>query len=198
MASKSSATTDGSYNRAYQRVEIVNLVAYSCCIQPENESYGYGVGRVINLSKGGMLIETPEQISLAEHVHSTCFNKRGGYTRADGQLVYSRVHAETGRYVAGIAFSDSGEAVDRFISGLVGGHSLLKRDNVLPVLLDRILSRRNSPRDEYWGLRILRKFFEHQARGVLTQKQMDAEGGDRTEPASDGTRIYTDPLYRGR
>jgi len=155
-----STSSDGI--RKYKRVEITNLVAYSCYVQERADSFGHGVGGVINLSKRGILIETCSQINLAEYIEVTCMDKQGDFVRAGGRLVYSKINKKTGRYITGICFSESCESLDRFLSGVVGSYSLLKRDQSLSALMTQILNKCIHPRDERWGLKILRRFFEIQ------------------------------------
>jgi CRP-like cAMP-binding protein len=74
--------------RKHQRIDAVNLFNY-VCLDQNNRQVGQGMGRTLNLSESGVLIETPRAID-PQHVLSIHIGLENARVNFKGQVIHSR------------------------------------------------------------------------------------------------------------
>ncbi|MBW1743531.1 MAG: PilZ domain-containing protein [Deltaproteobacteria bacterium] len=89
------------------RVRSLNLISYVCIDENQNV-VRQGMGRTLDVSEDGILIETHTPIAL-QHTISLTIGLEDDVTEIDGRAVYSRP-GEPGKYESGIAFYGKNEA----------------------------------------------------------------------------------------
>ncbi|MGD9228723.1 MAG: zinc-ribbon domain-containing protein [Desulfobacterales bacterium] len=129
--------------RKYQRVKTQNLISYFSFDQT-GKLISHGLGIALDISKGGILLETTEPIKPGLII-LTATDRKNNFFEVKGQLAYSKkISAET--YFSGIKFSGVNERVTEFITNLIKeynyqGHNLFIRwrnQEPLPILHESI------------------------------------------------------------
>ena len=92
--------------RRYDRVESLNLLSYSC-INSKNEVVSQGMGRTLNVSEGGILLETHAPLEQ-DCIVSLAIGFRDVVTEVKGKIVYSK-KGDNGRMQTGIEFIEPDE-----------------------------------------------------------------------------------------
>jgi len=93
--------------RKHPRFRSLNLLAY-VCIDENQDVVRQGMGRTLDVSEGGILLETHAPIAL-QHTISLTIGLEDDVTEIDGRAVYCRPGAP-GKYESGIAFYGNNEA----------------------------------------------------------------------------------------
>ena len=93
--------------RKHLRLRSLNLLSYVCIDENQNV-VRQGMGRTLDVSEGGILLETHTPIAL-QHTISLTIGLEDDVTEIDGRAVYSRP-GEPGKYESGIAFYGKNEA----------------------------------------------------------------------------------------
>jgi hypothetical protein len=93
--------------RKYPRFKSLNLLSY-VCIDENRDVVRQGMGRTLDVSEGGILLETHAPIPL-QHTISLTIGLQEEVTEIDGRAVYSRPGGP-GKYESGIAFYGKNEA----------------------------------------------------------------------------------------
>lgn len=97
--------------RKHTRFSSTNLLSYTC-INAENTVVRQGMGKTLDVSEGGILLETHVPIGTGTKVHLD-IGFRDEVAEIVGDVAYSR-KGENGRFEAGIRFgtySDEGHRV---------------------------------------------------------------------------------------
>lgn len=92
--------------RVHRRVNSLNLLAY-VCLDPDNEVVKQGMGRTLNVSQSGILLETHQPLDPFYQVMLT-IGLEEDLIDIRGKIVYSRNGAE-GKFETGIHFIDVAE-----------------------------------------------------------------------------------------
>ena len=108
--------------RKHPRVEINNLVSY-ICIDDRGNKTKKGRGKAINISRGGILIETHDSfewqdiLKLSIDIENELISIKGKaiYCNADG----------FGKFRTGIQFLETNEKIVSFVINLLNAHSKL-------------------------------------------------------------------------
>ena len=93
--------------RKHPRFRSLSLLAY-VCIDENQDVVRQGMGRTLDVSEGGILLETHAPIAL-QHTISLTIGLEDDVTEIDGRAVYSRPGAP-GKYQSGITFYENNEA----------------------------------------------------------------------------------------
>lgn len=92
--------------RHHQRIDSLNLIAYTC-LDETGEVAMQGMGRTLNVSEGGILLETYAEIDSRSDILLN-IGLEDDLVEIKGTVVSSRP-AKEGAYEAGIQFHDIGD-----------------------------------------------------------------------------------------
>jgi hypothetical protein len=110
--------------RKHARINTVNLVSY-ICLDADGNELKKGMGKTLNISQGGVLLETHIPIK-SEFILLMAIDLEDNLIEIKGQIAYSRP-AQSGMYQTGIRFlgpdSDQKKIISVFIK------SYFKRKN---------------------------------------------------------------------
>jgi hypothetical protein len=84
-----------------------------------------GLSKAIGISKGGMLLETPEPIETGL-LCLMATDMKNNLIEIEGNLVYCK-KTSTGRYHSGVSFIGKEEEITAFVAKLIEEYSLRKR-----------------------------------------------------------------------
>lgn len=93
--------------RKHHRFRSLHLLSY-ICIDENQDVVRQGMGRTLDVSEGGILLETHAPIAL-QHTISLTIGLEDDVTEIHGRAVYSRP-GRSGKYESGIAFYGKNEA----------------------------------------------------------------------------------------
>lgn len=93
--------------RKHLRIRSLNLLSYVCIDENQNV-IRQGMGRTLDVSEGGILLETHAPID-SQHTISLTIGLQDDVTEIKGKVVYSR-EVQSGRYESGIEFHAKNEA----------------------------------------------------------------------------------------
>ena len=103
-------------NRKYKRIDSTNLLNY-VCLDEEGEAFAQGMGRTLNVSESGILLETHAPLD-PKTVVSLTIGMEEELVDLKGTTVYSKRNQE-GSYETGIEFLEIQtaelEALQKFI-----------------------------------------------------------------------------------
>jgi hypothetical protein len=109
--------------RSFPRIEIESLVSY-LAVDSDKSILGQGVGKVVNLSQGGVMLHTTEPIE-APFVLLSIAGPEDRETSILGQVAHCRNNG-SGECHVGIKFIGTAEKRLGVITSLVKSHSRLK------------------------------------------------------------------------
>ena len=113
----------GMDRRKHQRIKTQNLISH-ISFDKTGKRKSEGIGKALDISMGGMLLETPYPIKpgllslMAVDLKENLFETKG-------RLIYSR-KTSSGMYLSGIAFFGNGEHAVNFVIKLVKEHKYRK------------------------------------------------------------------------
>ena len=102
--------------RKYQRVKTQNLISYFS-LDETGKLISRGLGIAMDISKGGILLQTTDAIEL-KLIALAAINRKKNLFEVRGELAYSR-KTTIGTFFSGIKFVDSNERVTKFIANLI-------------------------------------------------------------------------------
>ncbi len=102
--------------RKYQRVETQNLISYFS-FDETGKLISHGLGIAMDISKGGILLETTNYIKSGLIVLAATDRERN-LIEVKGKLAYCK-KTSTGMYFSGIEFIGVNERVTKFIAKLI-------------------------------------------------------------------------------
>ena len=97
----------GIERRKHQRFESLNLLSY-VCLDENNRALDQGMGRTLNVSKGGILLETYNPID-SEHTMVLTIGLKDNMVDIKGKIVHAGTD-EDGKFKSGIQFIEMDEA----------------------------------------------------------------------------------------
>ncbi|MBN1103102.1 MAG: PilZ domain-containing protein [Deltaproteobacteria bacterium] len=98
--------------RKYPRIGTHNLVSY-LCLDDEGQAVGEGMGRTLNVSEGGILLET--HIALAPHrTVSLTIALEDEIMELRGKVAFSK-RRDDGKFETGVEFLESDNAKIAFL-----------------------------------------------------------------------------------
>ena len=102
--------------RKDQRVKTQNLISYYS-VNEAGEIIAHGLGIAMDISKGGILLQTPDPIE-SNIITLASTDRKKNLIEVKGELAYSK-KIFTGTFFSGIKFIDSKERVNKFIVNLI-------------------------------------------------------------------------------
>ena len=111
--------------RKYPRVKTQNLISYFS-FNKNHKLVSHGLGIALDVSKGGVLLETPYSIESSFLVLSAA-DKMKKIIEVNGKLIYSK-KATGGTYLCGIEFTGNEERIKDFITNLILVYHVQKRN----------------------------------------------------------------------
>lgn len=102
--------------RNYHRAETVNLVNYGC-LQEDGGSFEYGMGTALDISQGGILMETQSPIQ-SKTVLLTTTDSEENLINIKGKVAYCRKQGPD-KYHVGIHFMETTEKVRQVVIEMV-------------------------------------------------------------------------------
>ena len=121
--------------RKYQRVKTQNLISYFS-FDDNGKLISHGLGIALDVSKGGILLETPYPIESGLLV-LTATDKDKNFVEVKSKLIYSK-RTSIGTYLCGIEFIGIDERVINFIAKLIKEYNF--RGNNLFITLRKTLT----------------------------------------------------------
>jgi hypothetical protein len=107
---------DAKDRRKHVRVETNNLISYES-IDKDDEIFFNSMGRAVNVSRSGILLETAHLIE-AEYVSISTVDLNSNLIKLKGQLIYCR-KTDSGLYQSGIRFAGSEQETAKFAVKLI-------------------------------------------------------------------------------
>jgi hypothetical protein len=107
---------DATDRRKHVRVGTNNLISYES-IDKDDEIIFNSMGRAINVSRSGILLETAHLIE-AEYVSISTVDLDNNLIKLKGQLIYCR-KTDSGLYQSGIRFAGSEQETAKFAVKLI-------------------------------------------------------------------------------
>jgi len=108
--------------RKHPRVEINNLISYICIDDSSNQTKE-GKGKAINISQGGILLETHDSFEWLDILILT-INIENESVSIKGKVIYCNAD-DFGKFRAGIQFLETNEKILSFVINLLETHSKL-------------------------------------------------------------------------
>jgi len=87
--------------RRYPRVPIDNQITYAL-VDEQGDEMGRGLGRALNVSQGGILIQTSRPVT-SKYIFLVCTDLRSNFIENIGKVVFSNEN-EDGTFNTGISF----------------------------------------------------------------------------------------------
>ena len=109
-----------SQKRRYDRIDSLRLLSYSC-VDHNDTVVSQGMGRTLNVSEGGILIETHVPLKK-ECTVLLAIGFEDEVTEVRGKIVYDK-RGENGREQTGVEFIDPDEKARRIIRRYVEAFS---------------------------------------------------------------------------
>ena len=108
--------------RKHPRVEISNLIYYICKDDGGNP-IKEGNGKAINISQGGLLIETSDPFEWQDILHLT-IDIEDGWVGIKGKVIYCNAD-DFKKYRTGIQFLETNDKIQSFVMNLLQMYSKL-------------------------------------------------------------------------
>ena len=127
--------------REHTRVKTQNLISYFA-FNKKHKLISHGLGITLDISKGGILLETPCSITSSSLVLSAA-DKTKKIIEVKGRLIYSK-KSSSGTYLCGIEFIGNDERVKDFITKLVLEYNV-ERNNLFITLKKKLCGKNSLP-----------------------------------------------------
>ena len=108
-----------SKKRRYDRIDSLNLLSYAC-MDDEGNVVSQGMGRTLNVSEGGIMLETHEPIPTSQILLTIGF--KDDVTDVNGKVAYSKT-GDNDRIWSGIEFIASDETASAVIKRYIDAFS---------------------------------------------------------------------------
>ena len=102
--------------RKYTRISSSSLLSYAC-VNADNTIVQQGMGKTLDVSEGGILLETHVPIEMQYKVHLD-IGFRDDVAKIIGKVAYSR-KGKNGRAESGISFEECGEKSQKVLSQFI-------------------------------------------------------------------------------
>ena len=109
--------------RKHQRVETVNLLSY-IGLDENGKPLEQGVGKTLDISQGGLLMETQVPI-MAKYVMLMSIDIKDELIKIKGQVAYCREKAPKTFHI-GVCFKEANERVREIVVGMIKVFSMRK------------------------------------------------------------------------
>lgn len=111
--------------RKHQRIKTQNLISHFS-VGESDKFVSEGLGKALNVSRGGMLLETPYPIG-SDQLSLMAVDLEDKVFEINARLIYSKKSSDR-MYLSGIAFVGSDEQVQTFIAKLVKEYNYLRNN----------------------------------------------------------------------
>ena len=105
-----------SERRKHPRVKIYYPISY-VCTNEKGSIVQQNMGVVLNISQGGILIETADSI-FSKYISLTSVDINGNVIEISGKIAYCKMNEST-KYRVGISFDGTHAQNIRFVKGLI-------------------------------------------------------------------------------
>jgi len=102
--------------RKHPRVEISNLISY-CCTDDSGNKTKEGRGKALNISQGGILIETNDSFEWQDTLELS-IEIEDELISIKGKVIYCNAH-DFGKFRTGIQFLETNEKILSFVINLL-------------------------------------------------------------------------------
>ncbi len=102
--------------RKYPRVPTSNIVSY-VCIDKDGNELDQGMGKTVNISQGGTLLETTRPIE-SDFILLLTIDLNNKVVQTKGEVVHTR-SVESGKYFTGIRFQGDREKVIQVVKSFI-------------------------------------------------------------------------------
>jgi hypothetical protein len=102
--------------RKYPRVPTSNIVSY-VCIDKEGRELDQGMGKTVNISQGGVLLETTRPIE-SEYILLMTIDLNNKVVQTKGEVVHMR-SVGSGKYFTGIRFQGDREHIIQVVKSFI-------------------------------------------------------------------------------
>ena len=102
--------------RKHQRVSTLNLLHY-VCLDADGSHLEQGMGKTLDISQGGLLMETHIRID-AQYIMFLAVGFKEELVDIKGEVAYSRKD-ESDMYQSGIKFLETNEKITRIVDELI-------------------------------------------------------------------------------
>ena len=119
---------NGAERRKHQRVKTQNLISLFS-FDETGRLLSEGMGKALDISKGGMLLETPYPIEKGD-LSLMAVDLMNNLFEIKGKLVYTKT-TSTGMYLSGIEFIGYDRLIENFIIKLVKGYHYKKSNRFI-------------------------------------------------------------------
>ena len=102
--------------RKYYRAKTVNLLLYEC-IDKDGNPLNQGMGRILDISKGGLLMETKVPIE-AEYIRIESLDIKEEPIKSKGKFVYCR-ETEPKTFHTGVRFTETDERIREVVAAMI-------------------------------------------------------------------------------
>lgn len=116
---------DWANRRKYKRLKTRNLISH-VSYDMTGRLISQGLSKILNISNGGMLLETAEPIESGL-LSLMATDVKNNLIEIDGNLVYCK-KSPTGRYHSGVSFIATEEEVTIFVTKLIKEYNFRKRN----------------------------------------------------------------------
>lgn len=116
MSNANSTGISTADKRRHKRIETSNLISY-VFIDKEGNEIEEGMGAALNISQGGLLLETYLPVN-ARFILIIYIDLEGQLLKIKGKVVYSRP-GELGNFFVGVLFVDTHESQRKMIVSFV-------------------------------------------------------------------------------
>jgi predicted Zn finger-like uncharacterized protein len=106
--------------RKFPRTKTRNLIAH-VSVDQNGKVLSQGMGKALDISQGGLLLETPDPIEVGE-ISLMAVDKDTNLLEIKAELVYCK-KAVLGKYQSGIEFNDEAQQVLDFVKSLIKEYS---------------------------------------------------------------------------
>jgi c-di-GMP-binding flagellar brake protein YcgR len=107
---------DATEKRKYPRVRIHNLISY-VCLGEDGRPIKHLMGTALDISQGGLLLETTQQIEPGNGILITA-DEQDRIVEIKGKAVYCR-ETKSGKYCVGISFQGTPGENNQFVQHMV-------------------------------------------------------------------------------
>ena len=102
--------------RKHPRVEISNLISY-CCTDDSGNKTKEGRGKALNISQGGILIETNDSFEWQDTLE-LAIKVEDESISIKGKVIYCNAH-DFGKFRTGIQFLETNDKIQSFVMNLL-------------------------------------------------------------------------------
>ena len=111
--------------RKYYRAKTVNLISYECMDENGSPS-NQGMGKILDISKGGLLMETNVLIQ-AKYIVLASMDSKEELLKIKGEIVYSR-EVKPKIFHTGVRFVEKDERIREIVTAMIKAFLKTKAD----------------------------------------------------------------------